>query len=544
MNEKYLKYGSENRKKMGVFIVTFIFLATMGTTAHATTSNEGTVYVAGDGSGDFNCDGKDDQVEINEALAYVAEHPEFTTVHLKGPNTYVISDNIFIGNDTTLQGDSTAVIKLKDKASWQKEKPLITQMNKSEQNITVTGFEIDGNYNGNSELSRGDGYYNLIYFYDCENVHVCNMYMHDSHGDGLRIKDSENIEFHDNKIYKLGHDGLFAIECQNIEAWNNNVRTMTNSALRIWNSNHVKFHDNTIYTKYGVDAGGPGIQIQYIRESKPDVMDDIEVYNNTIYDTYGPGIWLIAYGEAYSKEEAQNVYIHHNIFYGCGTHPTYEWLGGIVTSGFYDTLIENNVFDGNYNAAVVYMYPSGPRYTIDFTPNGTSGNYTTIVRNNIMINTLKRKSDPEGTGFAVSNYFPENHSFILENNCMYNNKGGDYKNASSKSDIHAAPLFADQKKHDYHLKSLAGRWNGKKWVYDNVSSPCIDVGYASSDYSNEPEPNGNRINIGRYGNTKYASMSGTTPVTIPEYESTWNEVVPPAWKTFRTILKAFFLILP
>ncbi|AKB37176.1 hypothetical protein MSSAC_2586 [Methanosarcina siciliae C2J] len=425
-------------------------------------SNE-TVYVAGDGKGDFNCDGIDDQIEINKALAYVAENPEFATVYLKGSNTYVISDKIRIGNDTTLKGDPTAVIKLKDNAYWPHQSPLITQMNSSgNQNITITGFEIDGNYEGNTEKMRGDGYYNLIYFINCDNIHVCNMYMHDSHGDGLKIKDSKNIKFHDNRIYKLGHDGLYAIECQDIEAWNNNVRCKTNSALRIWNSNHIKFHDNTIYTEFEDDAGGPGIQIQYIRTSEAQPMNDIEVYNNTIYDTYGPGIWLIAFGEPYSKTEAQNVHIHHNIFYGCGTHQTYDWLGGIVTSGFYDTLIENNVFDANYNAAVVYTYPTGSRYDVDFTPRGIDGNCTTIVRNNIITNTLKRKYSPEGTGYGAIDNFPETHSFVLENNCLYNNYAGNYKNCTSTTDIYTDPRFVNQHKHNYYLKQ---------------DSPCIGAGY-------------------------------------------------------------------
>ena len=541
MDGKYLKHVYENRKKMGVFITILVFLTTTGTIAPSSTPHDIKVYVAGDGSGNFNCNGMDDQVEINKALAYVAKNPEFTTVYLKGPNTYVISDNILIGNNTTLLGDPTTVIKLKDNADWPHQKPLITQISSTgNHNITISGFEIDGNYDGNSEKKRGDGYYNLIHFSNCENITVSNMYMHDSHGDGLRTKDSKNIKFHNNRIYKLGHDGLYAIECQNIEAWNNSIRCKTNSALRIWNSNHVKFYDNTIYTEYEDDAGGPGIQIQYIKGPEAQPMNDIEVYNNTIYDTYGPGIWLIAFGEPYEKTEAQNVYIHHNIFYGCGTHPTYDWLGGIVTSGFYDTIIENNVFDGNYNAAIVYTYPTGSRYNIDFTPKGTSGNYTTIVRNNIMTNTLKLKYSPEGTGYGVINNFPETHYFILENNCMYKNKGGSYKNASSKSDINKSPLFADQKKHDYHLKSSAGRWNGKTWVNDSVNSPCIDAGYPSSDYSNEPEYNGNRINIGSYGNTKYASISETKP----EHESQRKQTFSTAWKVFRIIMRAFFLILP
>ena len=89
-----------------------------------TTSLNKTVYVAGDGSGDFNCDGSDDQVEINQALAYVAENPQFTTVHLKGPFTYIIDDTLLIGSDTILEGDSTAVIKLTNNAGWPTMKPL------------------------------------------------------------------------------------------------------------------------------------------------------------------------------------------------------------------------------------------------------------------------------------------------------------------------------------------------------------------------------------------------------------------------------------
>ncbi|WP_410507683.1 right-handed parallel beta-helix repeat-containing protein [Methanosarcina hadiensis] len=483
MDEKYLRYLRENRKKIGISILILTFLIAIGVlvlntiqSEHPLKSSNKKVYVAWDGSGDFNCDGTDDQVEINKALAYVAGNPEYTTVYLKGPHTYVISDKIRIGGDTTLEGDSTAVIKLKDNADWPHQRPLITQMSSSgNNNITITGFEIDGNYEGNAEKKRGDGYYNLIHFINCDNIHICNMYMHDSHGDGLRIKDGKNIEFHDNRIYKLGHDGLYAIDSQNIEAWNNNVRCKTNSALRIWNSNHVKFHDNTIYTEFEDDAGGPGIQIQYIRASRAQPMNDIEVYNNTIYDTYGPGIWLIAFGEPYAKSEAQNVRIHNNTFYGCGTHQTYDWLGGIVTSGFYDTVIENNVFDGNYNAAVVYTYPTGPRYNIDFTPTGTDGSYTTIMRNNIITNTLERKYSPEGTGYGVIDNFPETHNFVLENNCVYNNSAGNYKNASSTTDLYVDPLFADPKKHDYRLKS---------------NSPLIGAGFVSSGFPYDPENNG------------------------------------------------------
>ena len=62
---------------------------------------------------------------------------------------------------------------------------------------------------------------------------------------------------------------------------------------------------------------------------------------------------------------------------------------------------------------------------------------------------------------------------------------------------------------DYHLRSQSGRWDAKEqvWVRDDDTSPCIDTGNADSDWIDEPEPNGQRINMGAYGGTPQASMS-------------------------------------
>ena len=43
---------------------------------------------------------------------------------------------------------------------------------------------------------------------------------------------------------------------------------------------------------------------------------------------------------------------------------------------------------------------------------------------------------------------------------------------------------------------------------DEILSPCIDAGDPAADFSNEPQPNGGRVNIGAYGNTPEASRSG------------------------------------
>ncbi|NQT83142.1 right-handed parallel beta-helix repeat-containing protein, partial [bacterium] len=59
-----------------------------------------------------------------------------------------------------------------------------------------------------------------------------------------------------------------------------------------------------------------------------------------------------------------------------------------------------------------------------------------------------------------------------------------------EGNISLYPHFVHPEAGDYHLQS---------W------SPCIDNGYPASDFSNEPEPNGGRVNIGAYGNTSGAA---------------------------------------
>lgn len=512
-------------RELVTFFLVFSFIFVYIPSASCMSSQQ-TIYVAGDGSGDYNCAGKSDQVQINQALQFVANNSEYTTVHLKGPFTYVIDDSILIGNNTILEGDSTAVIKLANHAGWPSMKPLIQQMGGKGNNITVRGFEVDGNYEGNREILLGRGYYNVMYFTYCNDVKVYDMYMHDGNGDGLRVNKGKNIQFYNNTIYKLGHDGLFALRSENVEAWNNRITCRTNSALRVWNSNHVKFHDNVIDSFHHWSAGGPGIQIEKGPDSSNQTatVNDVEVYNNTICNSFGPGIWMPDYDTSTSiGDQGKSVYIHHNIFYSTGTNPSITSIGGIVANGFNGTLIENNLFDGCYGAAIYLASP--PEYI------PTGGLFKITVRNNIIVNTQEGIFDPNGTGYAAINNFPQIYDLVLQNNNLYNNVRGDYKNCTSTTDIYVNPLFADPINHDYHLLSVAGRWDGNKWVKDKVSSPCIDSGYPYSDYSDEPEPNGNRINIGPDGNTIYASKSGSDGSTLISSETS------AAWKWSDRIKK-------
>ncbi len=77
---------------------------------------------------------------------------------------------------------------------------------------------------------------------------------------------------------------------------------------------------------------------------------------------------------------------------------------------------------------------------------------------------------------------------------------------SGSGNLLANPLFAAAPG-DYHVRSMYGRYTTGGWVMDAVTSPAIDAGDPASDYSQESQPNGGRINLGAYGNTAEASRS-------------------------------------
>jgi hypothetical protein len=73
-----------------------------------------------------------------------------------------------------------------------------------------------------------------------------------------------------------------------------------------------------------------------------------------------------------------------------------------------------------------------------------------------------------------------------------------FPGATGTGNISFDPMFVDAVGGDYHLLP---------------ESPCIDAGDPASDYSHEPWPNGSRIDMGAYGNTIEAALSGN--VLIP-----------------------------
>jgi hypothetical protein len=85
-------------------------------------------------------------------------------------------------------------------------------------------------------------------------------------------------------------------------------------------------------------------------------------------------------------------------------------------------------------------------------------------------------------------------------------------NPSWIANTYADPKFVNEAGFDFHLQSPAGCISNRAWVTNATLSysPAIDFGPTNNmAYTNEPTPNGTRVNIGLYGGTVEASKSRT-----------------------------------
>ncbi|MBN1844451.1 MAG: right-handed parallel beta-helix repeat-containing protein [Sedimentisphaerales bacterium] len=117
----------------------------------------------------------------------------------------------------------------------------------------------------------------------------------------------------------------------------------------------------------------------------------------------------------------------------------------------------------------------------------------------------------------------------LESPVVYSNVQSGWLGAGN---LDVNPLFADRAEADYHLQSIAGRFDPVlgQWVHDERHSMSIDAGDPSDPVADEPLPNGQRINQGAYGGTDQASMSrgaGIEPVILFSTEESFTAVAGP-----------------
>jgi len=429
------------------------------------------VYVATDGTGDYNCDGVDDHVEINLAISSV-EAMGGGTVHIKA-GTYVINDAIVLCSNLNLQGDGeeVTVIKLRDqnnRRNW----ALFTGSGVSQ--VVVRDITVDGNKHNQTGVGI-NGDVDGFRIYNSSEVEIYDVSLVDFWTDGFEFSRSVDCRVEDCKVIQCGHEGLRAIYCENITFCRNYVHSegTGNAGVRIYESSGCVVEGN-YFNVYGF-----GVLIN----PQGGVPCGNNIYRgNYIEGHYGlPGIAVYAYDTPISGERfVGNIIARvdgHQEDYGHGIA-----LKTLENGSLRDIRIVNNVINDAIKSGI-YVEPGSDAEGI-------------VAKNNIIV----RCKEYGIYGDVASSY-----------NDLWDNLLGNYGGGASPGvgDISADPLFSDPGR-DFHLKSRWGRWNGTEWVEDDTTSPCIDAGDPADDFSKEPQPNGGRINMGAYGNTAEASKSRGT----------------------------------
>lgn len=353
-----------------------------------------------------------------------------------------------------------------------------------------------------------------------------------------------------NTFISATHVKNFTVEDMHDTSWARTFVGVSSSQSHQRCSYNIYYKNNTIF--YSDVATSFAENIHVLTNTLEGSRAIIAIYRNTKY-LYVIGNKVENYGGSYASMvvESRYVEIYDNVFEGN------RW-GIRMTVSPSNVIVRNNTIRGAGGAGILFYYKGMHNITIANNRIYNAGcgiwttNYSAVygyaeinVTNNVIYNNSDDgiKMESRYVALNISNNIITNNSGYGINvlagnithsyNNVWGNTLGSYNNATAGTgDICSDPLFVDSATADFHLKSTGGHKNGSTWVYDDVTSPCIDAGDPSSDYSNEPAPNGQRLNIGAYGNTEEASKSH--PPTITSfYPPSRVRDVPGATRTFN-----------
>jgi len=296
------------KKQLGtLFLVTCLILTTVPTVLGG--EHTQVITVAGDGSGEYNCDGVEDNVQINQALEYAAANPG-TTVQLKGPFTYDIADSLLIGSDTTLEGDSGVTIKLADglpvwggrESSISEKKAMIMIRGGSASSVAIKNIVVDGSQSDYyPDVRLGTSCYNMATIINCNGLTIKGVTFQNGCNDAMLISQSSNVVIDSVTVNKCGHDGVYAYHVDGITVKNCNFINRTNSSVRFDSVTDGVMQNNECTTSGG---GYAGLELQ-------GTLVNIEVSGNYFHDLDAPAI-------VHLNTDETNVNIHDNRIENCG----------------------------------------------------------------------------------------------------------------------------------------------------------------------------------------------------------------------------------
>jgi len=330
-----------------------------------------------------------------------------------------------------------------------------------------------------------------------------------------------------NVIYNCGNSGIYCRsdgkDYEVVGISGNEIHDIwLNHGICIIRQNVERVSSNVIY-----DIASDGIYIEAGNQYEVSHID-----SNLIHNAYGDGL-VFFNGQDVESIKGNVIYrARRGIYWKAGKNHSIgdfsgniihsNWEGGIKIKKLTNTVIENNLIYGNvyWDCYGIWIESNGNR-PLDIKNNtvykaGYVGIYGKNVkgswRNNIVYG-----------HHLYGIYGKGNFDMVDSYNCVF----GNFYNWGGKAEpgpgsFSDDPLFVDPdgadnilggdhwEDDDLHVKSIYGSYHAGAWIPDDVHSPCIDAGHPDDDYSMEPEDNGDRINIGCYGNTSEASLSGPT----------------------------------
>lgn len=449
--------------------------------------------------------GSTNSAGLQDALDHVGEGEEYDALHLK-PGVYDIDDSVSSTPYGVLQANPGTIIEGELAANGRDPTVILKLMDDAPTSIfglqrgiigfksgISTGIDISKiSFNGNKEnqiVKSGAGYHNFIGGSRCKisNVNVHDCYVHDSHGDGIRVGNGgSNIDIDNFNVDRCGHDAIYLEKITGGRIRDCKIILRANSAVRIRSSSDIEVSNVEAYTVSGVSANSPGFEI-HSNNGDSTLLQDIRIHDCYIHGTHGPGLQLVNN----TSNVSEDIDIYNCLFKDCGQQQAsatnVNAVGGIIAEGIKKLRIFRNAFDGCQGYSVGITHYDLKSLTTD---------NTVIVENNIFMNTMKSYKSLPSDGTAIANMRPDTHTVIASRNCFYGNTNN-YKNVIGNRDITADPLFVDSINGDYHLKSIAGHWTKDGFILDEITSPCLFKAYE----------------LGRYDGTDQASIYPTAPGT-------------------------------
>lgn len=449
-----------------------------------------TTWYVGTSDADFVTDGIDDQIEVTLAMEN-ASNGDTIQFNGTGPYTFngsgISGSSINITKELTLKGEySTTVLTNVYKEQW--------MIKTSAPNITIYNFTINtthttrnvsaaiGIYDNSHNIeiyniySKIDDYFSFKYGITSGSktaTAINNIKIHDiqmARGIKLQYADYAYINNIDlNGSYQTPPDyggtvGMLEInkEVHDLQVVNSTIDYCSNSAIYFHSGNG----NNTIEN---VTASGGSTAVILI----DDPNRDIYIYNSTVENSDVGVMFNFLAGDY-----AINTTIKNTIFKDLNTGIKTDKDGDITNL----TIQSSNIININNNSIELFSGVNG--FTLE---------------NSILYNW-------GNTDYAITTISNISGNSIIQYNNIYDpDNSTKYNNSVSTNTILTNPNFYDLI--SFRLNSTTGTWNGTGWELMSQDSPAIDAGNPTDDYSKEPSPNGNRINIGVYGNTPYASKS-------------------------------------